>query len=168
MHMPVLSRHKIQRLARLALVTAFGAVALACSTPSESRSTRGELELSVVGVTDQGTRYRVQGSFNVSGLDNGLHTLISSDENPRGAVVRRPLPPGLYSVALNPGFELEPLTNGSNTPAPATQPLRFDTPAWYGPRLVIVESDKVAQVQIQSFTPNLQSERPLAQADPPR
>jgi hypothetical protein len=160
----VLQRHGILRRARSMLAALLAASATACSAAPEQHTKPGELDLSVVGVTEGGARYRVQGSFSVSGLDNGLHAQVSSAENPTGAVVRRPLPPGLYSVALNAGFELTPLTTGSDVPAAAAEPLRGEL-ASLAPRLVIIESDKRAQVLLQSLTPSLRSEHPLARVE---
>jgi hypothetical protein len=161
-------RRESPRLGRSSFVFIFAAVltsaALGCSAAPDRRTRPGELELSVVGVTEHGARYRVQGSFSVYGLDNGLHAHVSSDENPAGAVVRRPLPPGLYSVTLNPDFQLAPLTNGSDTPSSPLATLHAEAPGASAPKLVIVESDRRAAVQLQSFTPGLRSESPLASA----
>ena len=128
----------------------------------------------MVGVTDQGTRYRVFGSYTLRGLQNGLLTSVSSADDANAAVVRRELPSGLYSVALEPGFVLRPLdasgTAGAawaSAPAldasgsDASAPQQCSTEA--RPELVLVQAGKVAQVQLRSVLPASAVKAQLAQ-----
>jgi hypothetical protein len=155
-------RHPLQRLV---LALAFAGLTFGCDAVPERHTQPGELELAVVGVTDQGARYRVHGSFDLSGLDNGVFTRVASEENPTGAVVRRLLPPGLYSVTLNPGFTLEALTTGSDSPSPDAASIGVEAPSADAPQLVLVQSDQLARVSIQSTSAGARGEHPLARAE---
>jgi hypothetical protein len=121
----------VRRSACLAAVTALlGLLVAGCEAEKPPTSGQGALELSVVGVTDHGQRYRVFGNYTLRGLQNGVATSVASAQGSNAAVVRRELPAGLYSVALEPGFVLRPLDAAGvageawSAPARATCPAR--------------------------------------------
>jgi hypothetical protein len=157
----------------LAWVALLAALASACAEERAPAASNGRIELSVVSVTDQGLRYRVFGNYTLRGLQNGVLTSVSSADDSQASVVRRELPSGLYSVALDAGFVLRPL-DASGTPAsawPAATPLdgagneaptatQSDATR---PQLVVVEPGKVAQVQLRSVLPASAVKAQLAQ-----
>jgi hypothetical protein len=111
-------RSQLRHSTRLAGAALLAVLATSCAEEKTPAPGTGRIELSVVGVTDHGLRYRVFGNYTLRGLQNGVLTSVSSLDDTEAAVVRREVPGGLYSVALDPGFVLRPL-DASGAPGAA-------------------------------------------------
>jgi len=110
-------------------------------TPAEALASREGVELAVAGTDRRGMPFRLQGSFALSGLGNGISTSISTAAAGSASTLRVELPPGLYSLTLNEGLSIEQ----GGAAAPSVLPARVSSP---NPRLVLVTRGAYARVSL--------------------
>lgn len=111
-------------------------------TPAEALGSREGLELAVAGTDRRGTPFRLQGSFALSGLGNGISKSISTAAAGSASALRVELPPGLYSLTLNEGLSIE---QQGAAAAASVLPARVTSP---NPRLVLVTRGAYARVSL--------------------
>jgi len=115
--------------------------ALDCA-PAEAFTSRQGVELAVAGTDRRGMPFRLQGSFVLSGLGNGISKSISTAAAGSASALRVELPPGLYSLTLNEGLSVE---QGGAAAAASVLPASVSSP---NPRLVLVTPGAYARVSL--------------------
>lgn len=129
-----------------AVSLAFGG--LACTSVYRPSTSAGTIELPAGGIAGISAPYLLRGSYTVKDLDSGAEMLVHVDSGPDWIPVRRSLPPGRYSISLNPGFHIHWLTRPR--PLEGAEPIV----AADGPKLVVIHPGKLATVQLRSVTPS--------------
>jgi hypothetical protein len=127
-----------RRAAVFALGAALVSLTQACRWPEAIEIEDGALELVVAGTTANGVDYRLRGNFTLQGLNSPLLSVVSTADEPAATSLHRQVPPGLYSVSLNPGFQVD----------------RMDvTLLTRDPLIVMVEPGKVTRIPVRISSP---------------